>query len=239
MLTKDFVTAGRAVLTVQDGDHWQTYRVRFKEGEGNFRDTYFVNVLTNGDQYQYVGMLDAKTGACRPTRASNFSTDSDVVRLFNRGMAQVWGIRDHGLTIRHEGKCGKCGRALTHPDSLDSGIGPECARRANRAKAPARETVEVPSQGVTRQIAQKVAQEKMRANLADSNGPVATSAAVKMASFRAEYIKQLQGLFCSLREELRSLQGSGKLGDGAKRQDTAIALGMVQQNILLLGGELP
>ena len=33
------------------------------------------------------------------------------------------------LEIRHEGKCCKCGRALTVPSSIDSGIGPECSKK--------------------------------------------------------------------------------------------------------------
>lgn len=31
------------------------------------------------------------------------------------------------VTIRHAGSCGRCGRTLTVPASLDSGIGPVCA----------------------------------------------------------------------------------------------------------------
>jgi hypothetical protein len=28
----------------------------------------------------------------------------------------------------HEGKCGRCGRLLTVPSSIESGIGPECSK---------------------------------------------------------------------------------------------------------------
>ena len=31
------------------------------------------------------------------------------------------------LEIRHEGSCGRCGRPLTVPSSIDRGIGPDCA----------------------------------------------------------------------------------------------------------------
>ena len=34
------------------------------------------------------------------------------------------------VTVWHEGKCGACGRKLTVPDSIKSGIGPVCAARA-------------------------------------------------------------------------------------------------------------
>lgn len=32
------------------------------------------------------------------------------------------------LTIYHEGRCCKCGMPLTVPESIDSGIGPECKK---------------------------------------------------------------------------------------------------------------
>lgn len=38
-----------------------------------------------------------------------------------------------GLEIRHEGKCCRCGRSLTVPSSIDTGIGPECARKMGGA----------------------------------------------------------------------------------------------------------
>ena len=32
-----------------------------------------------------------------------------------------------GFEFWHEGKCGRCGRKLTVPESIEAGIGPECA----------------------------------------------------------------------------------------------------------------
>lgn len=32
------------------------------------------------------------------------------------------------LTIQHEGSCCRCGRTLTHPESIARGIGPECIK---------------------------------------------------------------------------------------------------------------
>jgi predicted metal-dependent hydrolase len=33
-----------------------------------------------------------------------------------------------GFNVHHEGKCGRCGRLLTVPSSIESGIGPECSK---------------------------------------------------------------------------------------------------------------
>lgn len=32
------------------------------------------------------------------------------------------------VEIWHEGKCGRCGRQLTVPESIESGFGPECVK---------------------------------------------------------------------------------------------------------------
>ena len=36
------------------------------------------------------------------------------------------------IKIWHNGYCGKCGRMLTVPDSIDSGFGPVCANSMNK-----------------------------------------------------------------------------------------------------------
>jgi hypothetical protein len=33
------------------------------------------------------------------------------------------------LAVYHEGRCGACGRRLTTPESISSGLGPVCAGR--------------------------------------------------------------------------------------------------------------
>ncbi len=34
-----------------------------------------------------------------------------------------------GVEIYHHGRCGNCGRILTHPESIKRGIGPECYKK--------------------------------------------------------------------------------------------------------------
>jgi hypothetical protein len=36
------------------------------------------------------------------------------------------GVLGRLLEVWHEGRCGRCGRALTVPESVERGIGPEC-----------------------------------------------------------------------------------------------------------------
>jgi hypothetical protein len=54
------------------------------------------------------------------------------VRLINRTLKLVWENESEkivaaGFNLQHAGKCGRCGRKLTVPQSIETGIGPECA----------------------------------------------------------------------------------------------------------------
>jgi len=149
MINKNFVLGGKAIFTLDLNneyafsndlkDHY-TFKVSKKENPENERYpvTYFVSLLTGPDNtsnYTYLGLLDPATGTVRTTAKSCASGDSLMVRLLNRTMNLVWSenteaITNAGFDIHHEGRCGRCGRVLTVPESILSGFGPECAGKA-------------------------------------------------------------------------------------------------------------
>lgn len=151
MISKEFVLAGKAIFTLEIPHDWAsehdcaahyTYKVVLKEGKdkpngGKWDDTYFVNLLSgpdNGTDYQYVGVLNKERGNVVLTRASKITNDCLSFRLLNRVLANLWSnteekILEAGFDVHHEGKCGRCGRRLTVPESIKSGLGPECAGR--------------------------------------------------------------------------------------------------------------
>ena len=130
---KTYVEAGRAVVTLTSKrtGKWFTYKVtRAKDREtGELTNSWFVALLTGPDNwanYSYIGMLDAATGL-RLTKGSKASDDAPAVR----GWRYFWrhieaGVLPADIEVRHEGSCGRCGRTLTVPESIDRGIGPEC-----------------------------------------------------------------------------------------------------------------
>ena len=146
MLSKDFVIAGRAVVTLEVPAVFQhkfgtkphyTYRIRHKEANGNYGEAWFVQLLTgpeNTNNFTYLGMLDAETGKVILTQKSPYQVGSWPVSLLQRSLANVWEGTQHkiegaGFKLHHEGRCGRCGRALTVPESIENGIGPECVKR--------------------------------------------------------------------------------------------------------------
>lgn len=149
-----FVLAGRAVFTIENpatGGRF-TYRVRAKSRtapgptrEGGSGDPlWFVAVLTGPDNtrdYSYLGILAPdrdpylRGTPSRPvfrwTARSAIARDAPSVVAFAWFWRRLRAGRDlAGVRVCHEGRCGRCGRALTVPESVESGLGPECASRA-------------------------------------------------------------------------------------------------------------
>lgn len=134
MISKEFLTAGHAIFTISNnkGDHY-TYKVSAPAKQDPTRPIWFVSLLTGPDNqhdYSYLGLLHAD-GVVTVTAKSKFTPGSRSHAVVKWGVAQVWTGAElpAGYAIQHEGKCGKCGRPLTCPESINSGIGPICAER--------------------------------------------------------------------------------------------------------------
>jgi hypothetical protein len=141
-LTKDFFFGGNATFTVDNGKgtHY-TFKVS-QPKKDNERFTgvkpHFAKLLTGPDNtsdYSYLGMVNPETGEVKLTTASRMTADSLPVKVLAWALGRVikGGQLPEGYSIRHEGKCGCCGRALTVPESIERGIGPECWSKMGRA----------------------------------------------------------------------------------------------------------
>ncbi len=137
-ISKQFILAGDAIFTVEQpgGTGHRTFRVQHVPAGNRWGESWFVKLLTgpdNGSSYTYMGKLDPFTGQVRLTAKSKYTEDSFPVRLFNRVLARVWcddhaAYEQHDYKTHHEGRCGRCGRKLTVPESIESGFGPECIK---------------------------------------------------------------------------------------------------------------
>lgn len=145
MIGKEFISAGNAVFTLEipsdfaeshgTPNHY-TFKVRKKEADDRFPETCFVSLLTgpeNTSDYSYLGILNPSEGTVRLTAKSRVTDESMVVKLLRRVLSRLWkdegnAIESAGFKLHHEGKCGRCGRMLTVPESIESGIGPECRK---------------------------------------------------------------------------------------------------------------
>lgn len=124
---KAFAFAGRAVLTLRSkrtSAHY-TYRLCRKPDAS----ILFVSLLTGPEEYNYLGTIFPD--GFRLTAKSTMRPDSTPVRAFQYFLRNLSaGTIPEELEVRHEGRCGKCGRPLTHPESIDTGLGPICGDRS-------------------------------------------------------------------------------------------------------------
>lgn len=120
-----FILAGKAIVTFLNtqSDNRFTFKIK-KAKEGNI---YFVSVLTNPDTYQYAGtMID---GVFKLGKKSKISGEAQSVKVFDYITKKLkTNTLPSFIEIWHEGKCGRCGRTLTVPSSIESGLGPECIK---------------------------------------------------------------------------------------------------------------
>ena len=127
---KDFILAGNATITLESeksGIHY-TYKIKRTHEDVN---RWFVSLLTGPDNegdFTYLGVLEGEGGtAFRLTKKSSLLETSAPVAGFKYMWAWINSNRmPPKMHIHHEGRCGRCNRKLTVPESIESGIGPEC-----------------------------------------------------------------------------------------------------------------
>lgn len=130
---REFVLAGKAIFTVVSKESGRrfTYKVVRSGTEGR----WWVSVLSGPDNegsYQYIGMIQRDREEMRFIHTKGSKVGEEALSFVAFGW--LWGlVRDGEMSekveVWHEGKCGRCGRRLTVPESIESGIGPECAKR--------------------------------------------------------------------------------------------------------------
>ena len=126
-----FALAGNATLTLVSKRTGTRYTFKLRQPEP--AKPWFVSLLTGTDNqsdYTYVGMIHPQSRAFTLTRGSRLTFDAPAVvafRWFWQGMRA--NVMPSQLEVWHEGKCGRCGRKLTVPESIESGFGPECIKR--------------------------------------------------------------------------------------------------------------
>ncbi len=134
MISKEFLFGGHAIFTVANpNDEYYTFRVTAPDDQHELYPIWFLSVLTgpnNQTDYSYAATV-RQNGFIKVTGKSKFTPDSKPVKVAQWAINLILagGKLPEGYKIHHEGRCGKCGRPLTTPASIESGIGPICAGR--------------------------------------------------------------------------------------------------------------
>ena len=139
MITKKFIFAGHAMFIVQSATG-ESVTLKIQQAKKPFTarngavypPAFFLRARHNKGEEALIGRVDDSTYKITPTKNPNFPPPDDrIIQIAE------WAIRTacneeaipEGYHIAHVGKCGACGRPLTDPTSIASGIGPECAKK--------------------------------------------------------------------------------------------------------------
>ena len=146
-LIAEYITGGKAIFTIKSRktEKRYTYKVSATRENANTADNvlrtkrYFVGILNNADNtsdYKYIGMLfevPTINGICGDgnheysfePKVGNYAVPSSIA--FNFLITLINKNKNHPeLEFFHSGRCGRCARLLTVPESIKVGFGPEC-----------------------------------------------------------------------------------------------------------------
>ena len=127
-----FILAGKAVFTIRSKRTGA--RFTYKVTATKEKDAYFVKFMSGPDNeasYTFAGMIfnGNRFVLGRKARANGLSETTPAIAAFIWVFARlIANIDPPNVEIWHSGHCGRCARTLTVPESIESGIGPECAK---------------------------------------------------------------------------------------------------------------
>lgn len=129
-----FILAGNAYFTVRSIATGTRYTYRASKAKENPKYPnsvcWFVGFLSgsnNETDYSYIGNVYGG-GTFRTNSKSTLPMQSKPVASFAWLLTRlVAGHMPTNVELWHEGRCGRCGRKLTVPESIEAGIGPDCA----------------------------------------------------------------------------------------------------------------
>lgn len=132
-VTVRFMLAGHAYVTFQSERTGTRFTYRITQGEPrNAPAPHFVAVLTGPDHYEYLGPIFGRK-VYSHGRKSRVGHDAPSAKAFTWCWAKLSaGRMPTTLAVYHEGRCGACGRRLTTPESIETGLGPICAKKVSR-----------------------------------------------------------------------------------------------------------
>lgn len=125
-----FILAGKATVTLrslQSGARFTYKIVAADKRSPSDPDTWFVKLLNgpdNANSFVYIGIIRNREFVW--TSKSRAGKDAPSVLAVGFVLRSLAANSMRGFEVWHEGRCGRCGKPLTVPESIASGFGPDC-----------------------------------------------------------------------------------------------------------------
>lgn len=132
-LTRDnilkFILGGKATFTIRNEATGNRFTYKIKKHKT--KDLFFVSLLygpDNENDFRFLGTIFERSHFVYGQK-STISKEATSYKAFYWVFRRLISKESlETVTIWHEGKCAKCGRKLTVPESIESGFGPECVK---------------------------------------------------------------------------------------------------------------
>ena len=130
----DFILAGNSTFTILSKKTETRFTFKITNDKKNVNH-YYVNLMNgSNNETDYIWLYDIYLDGGFPTLShkkkwglNNEQPSWIALKYVIEHL--LLNIPMPNLEIWHEGRCCRCGRKLTVPESIQSGIGPECATR--------------------------------------------------------------------------------------------------------------
>jgi len=120
----NYLLAGKSIVTLTDlnSNRYCTYKINKMDYK-----VWAVMLYVGADEFKYIGVI--RDGMFNHTYKSRVNEESFSFGLFDSlviGLKNNWEVPAN-IEVEHSGFCGRCGKRLTTPESLLTGLGPVCA----------------------------------------------------------------------------------------------------------------
>ena len=130
--------AGRSRITLQNSAKGSHVRLKIsekrekKDGKmvGTGRFFVFTSILNDGDTgWDFAGTFYSDTKGYSLGRTHTKGSQVDRILGFVQGaLRNPQVLNEKRVNLFHEGRCCRCAMPLTHPDSIQLGVGPDCVK---------------------------------------------------------------------------------------------------------------
>jgi hypothetical protein len=129
---KAFVLAGNSRFTIVSTATGQRFTFRVRKADGKPAFVQLLSGSNNETDYEFLGTIFNENAYVhgRKSRIGERALSAKAFDFFIKRLLR--GQMHEGIQFWHEGRCGRCSRALTDPVSIESGFGPECIRYQTR-----------------------------------------------------------------------------------------------------------
>lgn len=124
-----FLTSGKAYFTVLNTLTSKSFSYRLIKARG--KELYWLSVLSSPNIYTFAGTIIPTNDGFKYHQGKgkySFNVPSVKSVIWVLAKARKGGLPS-SVEVLHIGRCGRCGRPLTDPESIKTGLGPICREK--------------------------------------------------------------------------------------------------------------